>query len=183
MAETRTRRRTRNRQALPPVTVTTTVTLDEVRVLWEAIMADPSPYYVSDYTPRFFEDLVGQLGRGLVLILGHVGQDVAGGLFVTRVMPFPETQKPMHAVVDIFVCEKYRGKAAFALARAWKDYLLTVVGFQNFFCTIHPDHKASQYLVAQMGMYKVGILSAYLPMKGKAEDVLLYSMKHPENNG
>lgn len=180
MSEIRTRRRKRNRQALPAVTVSTNMTLEQVHALWEAILADPSPYYVSDYTPRFFQDLVAQLGRGLVLVMGFVGGEIAGGLFITRIEPFPDTQRPLHCVVDMFVLEPYRGKAAFALARAWKDYLLNVIGFPNFFCTIHPDHKASRYLVSQMGMYCVGLVPAFLPMHGKATDMMLYSMRAPQ---
>lgn len=180
MADTRTRRRKRNRAPLPQVEIRTDVTLEQVHTLWDAIMHDPSPYYVSDYTPRFFQDLVGQLGRSIILLAGYIGGELAGGLFVTRMEPFPDTHKPMHAVVDLYVLEAYRGKGAFALARAWKQYLLETIGFQNFYCTIHPEHKASQYLVAQMGMYRVGCVPQFLPMRGKAEDVLLFSMQHPQ---
>jgi hypothetical protein len=180
MSETRTRRRKRNRQPLPPVTVSTQVTLEQVHALWEAILADPSPYYVSDYTPRFFQDLVGQLGRGLVLVAGFVGDALAGGLWLTRIEPFPDTQRPLHCVVDLYVLERFHGKAAFALARAWKAYLLTTIGFCNFYCTIHPAHKASRYLVTQLGMYCVGVVPAFLPRQGLAEDMLLYSMRAPQ---
>lgn len=180
MSETRTRRRKRSRSPLPAVEIRTDLTLEQVYALWDAIMHDPSPYYVSDYTPRFFQDLVGQLGRSVVLLGGFVGGELAGGLFLTRSEPYPDTSKPMHTVVDLFICEPHRGREGFALVRAFKQYLLGQIGFNNFFCTIHPEHKASQYLVGQMGMYKVGILPAYLPMRGKAEDVILYSMAHPE---
>jgi RimJ/RimL family protein N-acetyltransferase len=180
MSETRTRRRKRNRQALPPVTITTQVTLEQVHALWEAILADPEPYYVSDYTPRFFQDLVGQLGRGMVLVMGFVGGEMAGGIFLTRIEPFPDTQRPLHCVVDLYVKEAFRGKAAFALARAWKQYLLETVGFKNFYCTIHPEHKASRYLVTQMGMHCVGLVPAFLPRQGQPQDMMLYSMLPPQ---
>ena len=177
------RKRRRRRSSLPPVEIRTQVTLEQVHTLWEAIVHDPSPYYVSDYTPRFFQDLVGQLGRSVVLLGGFIGGEIAGGVFLTRMEPFPDTRKPMHTVVDLFICEPYRGRAGFALARSFKQYILETMGFQTFYATIHPAHKASQYLVAQMGMYRVGILPAYLPMGGKATDMILYSMAHPENTG
>jgi len=161
------------------VEIRTQVTLEQVHTLWEAIVSDPSPYYVSDYTPRFFQDLVGQLGRSVVLLGGFIGGEVAGGLFITRQEGYPDTHRPLHAVVDIFVLEAYRGKGAFALARAWKQYLLETIGFENFYCTIHPEHKASRYLVSQMGMYCVGLVPHFLPIAGKAEDMILYSMKAP----
>ena len=179
MAETRTRKRTRRRTALPQVAIRTDVTLEQVHALWDAIMHDPSPYYVSDYTPRFFQDLVGQLGRSVVLLGGFVGEELAGGLWLTRIEPFPDTAKPMHCVVDLFILEAYRGKAAFALARAFKRYLLETIGFVTFYATIHPDHKASQYLVTQMGMYRVGVVPRLVPMHGKAQDMILYSMTPP----
>lgn len=183
MGEARARKRTRRRTALPQIEVRTDVTLEQVHALWDAIMHDPSPYYVSDYTPRFFQDLVGQLGRSVVLLGGFVGGELAGGLWLTRLEAYPDTSKPLHAVTDIFVLEQYRGKAAFALARAWKHYLLETVGFATFYATIHPEHKASQYLVAQMGMYRVGLVPKLIPMHGKAHDMILYSMAHPENSG
>jgi len=163
------------------VEVRTQVTLEEVHTLWDAIVRDPSPYYVSDYTPRFFQDLVGQLGRSVVLLGGFIGGEIAGGLFITRQEGYPDTSKPLHCVVDMFVLEKFRGKGAFALARSWKAYVLETIGFENFYCTIHPAHKASQYLVAQMGMYRCGIVPRFLPMRGKAEDMLLFSMQHPQS--
>jgi len=162
------------------VEIRTNVTLEQVHTLWEAIVEDPSPYYVSDYTPRFFQDLVGQLGRSVVLLGGFIGGEMAGGLFITRQEGYPDTSKPLHCVVDIYVLEPFRGKGAFALARAWKQYLLETIGFENFYCTIHPEHKASQYLVAQMGMYRVGCVPHFLPMRGTAEDMLLFSMQHPQ---
>jgi len=183
MSETRTRRRKRNRQAFPAVTITTQVTMEQVHTLWEAIVHDPSPYYVSDYTPRFFQDLVGQLGRSVVVLMGFIGGEVAGGVFLTRMEPFPDTRKPMHTVVDLFICEPYRGRAGFALARSFKQYILETMGFQTFYATIHPEHKASQYLVVQMGMYRVGVVPKFLPMQGKATDMILFSMAHPENDG
>jgi RimJ/RimL family protein N-acetyltransferase len=164
------------------VEIRTQVTLEQVHTLWEAIVHDPSPYYVSDYTPRFFQDLVGQLGRSVVVLMGFIGDEVAGGLFITRQEAYPETSKPLHCVVDIFVLEHFRGKGAFALARAWKQYLLETIGFTTFYATIHPEHKASQYLVAQMGMYRVGIVPKFLPMQGKATDMILFSMAPPHTS-
>lgn len=180
MSETRTRRRKRTRGQLPPVEVRTTLTIDEVHTLWDAIIHDPAPYYVTDYTPRFFQDLVAQLGQSVLLLGGYIGATLAGGLFLTRMEPFPDTRKPLHCVVDMYVLEAYRGKGAFALARAWKQYLLETIGFETFYATIHPEHKASQYLVAQMGMYRVGCVPKFLPMHGKAADMILYSMAHPQ---
>jgi RimJ/RimL family protein N-acetyltransferase len=180
MSETRTKRRKRNRAPLPPVEVRTDVTLEQVHTLWDAIVRDPSPYYVSDYTPRFFHDLVGQLGRSVVLLGGFIGGELAGGLFITRMEAYPDTSKPLHAVVDMYICEPHRGKGAFALARAWKQYLLETIGFETFYATIHPEHKASQYLVTQMGMYRVGIVPSFIPMQGKPQDMVLFSMKHPQ---
>ena len=181
MAETRTRRRRRRHhgEALPPVTLTTRFTLPQLTTLWEAIMADPSPYYRSDYTPTRLETLVGQLGETVILVMGLIGGEVAGGLWITREEGMPGTRKPMHCIVDLYICEPYRGQGAMALARAFKAYLLDTLGFPTFYAMIHPDHKASQYLVKQMGMYRVGVVPQYLPRQGIAEDVILYSMAHP----
>lgn len=185
MTEARTRyRRKRSRGgALPPVTLTTKFTLEHLTILWQAIMDDPSPYYRSDYTPTTLGTLVGQLGQTVLLVMGMVGDEVAGGLWITREEGFVTTRKPLHCVVDIYVLDAYRGRGALALVRAWKAYLLETLGFPTFYCMVHPDHRACQVLLGQMGMYKVGTVPGYLPRHGIAEDVILYSMKHPEKQG
>ena len=181
MTEGRTRtRRRRSRHPLPPVTLTTKFSFEQLRVLWQAIIEDPSPYYVSDHTPRTLGTLVGQLGETVILLMGMIGDEVAGGLWITREEGFPDTRKPMHAIVDLYVMEKFRGRGAMALTRAWKAYMLETLGFPTFYCMVHPDHKACHYLVGVMGMYRVGIVPRYLPRNGVAQDVVLYSMAHPQ---
>jgi hypothetical protein len=183
VSEVRTPRRRRRRhhgEALPAVTVRPTFTLEQLTSLWETIRSDPSPYYVSDYTPTHLGTLLGQLGQTVILLMGFVGDEMAGGLFLTREEGFPETRKPLHCIVDLYVLEPFRGRAALALTRAWQAYLLETLRFPTFYCMVHPDHKACHALLRTMGMYRVGIVPGYLPRRGIAEDVILYSMKHPD---
>ena len=180
MSETTRRRRRQQRGPLPQVTLTTKCTVEQVQTLWQAIMHDPLPYYMSDYTPREFHTLLTQLGRTVLLVMGMIGGEVAGGLFITRDEGFPDTRKPLHCIVDLFICERFRGRGTLPLTRAWKAYLLETLGFPTFYCLVDPDHKACHHLLGMMGMYRVGTVPQYLPRGGIARDVVLYSMAHPQ---
>jgi RimJ/RimL family protein N-acetyltransferase len=180
--------RTRKR---PPVTrriqVTSMPSLEEVRTLWDAMMADPDDmrYYWTSSSPQTWEQFLQGIGKTFLLLLGMVDGQVAGAAFLHHERAIPHTYAPHYAIVDLYVMKPFRGQTALQLSKALRTYMLETMGFQQLYVSVRIENRPCQQLMGALGMYRVGIVPRFLPVAGKLEDAVLYAAHGPtrDNSG
>lgn len=170
------RKRQRSRRVVPQeILVLTTYPLDDLHILWQAMEADPAIHlFRTDWSPQTFDEFVGRLGKATVLLVGMVNGKVAGGCWLHHEVCDPFTRVPLHCHVDLYILPEFRGAATVRLCAVFRHVILERFGFQQFFATVRTENTPCQHLAHAVGMTRIGVVPAYLPVDGRLRDAVLY---------
>ena len=173
-------KRARKMRIAPKVDLTLNPSVEDIAALWDAMRQDTLTWYWTAWSPKSLEDLLARLGSQELVILATVDGQRAGACFLNNLVVDPQTLRPLHCNVDIYLLPDYRGAVGLLIGDCMRDMILTRLGFRQFYVVIRLEHKASQQFVAKCGLYRCGIVPRYLPVGDAVVDVVLYAAVPPE---
>ena len=164
----------------PSIDLTLTPSIEDIAFIWDAMRRDEMAWYWTAWSPQSLEDLLARLGSQELIIMATADGQRAGMCFLNNMVVHPQTLRPLHCNVDIYVLPTYRGAVGLLIGDCVRNMILHTLGFGQFYVVIRPEHKASQQFVAKCGLYRCGIVPRYLPVDDGVVDVVLYAAVPPE---
>jgi RimJ/RimL family protein N-acetyltransferase len=167
------------------VTVTTTPTLEQMKMWWAALQQDPTRSQAyTDFMPTELDDFLHSVHQEdisvwMFLVGTDTGTHIGGAYYLHDAGR--DSEGP-YTWLGAYILPTFRGRIA---TRAW--HLLkqqcAQQGLSRLFAAVrHSNRPAQRFLAQQMGFTRLGAFVDWSYFAGRLDTVLLYTLR-PEDQG
>jgi L-amino acid N-acyltransferase YncA len=167
------------------VTVTTTPTLEQMKMWWAALQQDPTRYHAyTDLMPTELEDFLLSVRRGditvyMFLVRTDADMQIGGAFYLHDA---GSDRDGPYTWLGAYILPAYRGRMA---TRAWQilKQQCAQQGLHRMFAAIrHSNRPAQCFITHQMGFTRLGAFVDWSYFAGRLDTVILYTL-WPEDQG